>query len=159
MTVGKPYKKSNDAIDRLSLLQFEVTQNNATEPRFRNEYWRHYDAGLYVDVVSGEPLFQSTHKFASSSGWPSFGRPVAPGAVTEHADDSHGMKRIEVRSVHGDSHLGHAFRDGPEADGGMRYCINSAALRFIPAQDLHKAGYARFAARLAQAETGGQNEH
>jgi methionine-R-sulfoxide reductase len=130
---------------RLTREQFAVTQQCGTEPPFRNEFWDHHEPGLYVDVVSGEPLFASVHKFDSGSGWPSFTRPVAPN-VTEHADASHGMRRIEVRSRHGDSHLGHVFPDGPREEGGLRYCINSAALRFIPATELAAQGYAEYQA-------------
>jgi methionine-R-sulfoxide reductase len=130
---------------RLTREQFAVTQQCGTEPPFRNEFWDHHEPGLYVDVVSGEPLFASVHKFDSGSGWPSFTRPVAPN-VTEHADTSHGMRRIEVRSRHADSHLGHVFPDGPREEGGLRYCINSAALRFIPATELAAQGYAEYQA-------------
>ncbi|MCU0625972.1 MAG: bifunctional methionine sulfoxide reductase B/A protein [Gemmatimonadaceae bacterium] len=125
--------------------QFAVTQQCGTEPPFRNAYWNHKEPGLYVDVVSGEPLFASLHKFDSGSGWPSFTRPLTDN-VTEHADESHGMRRIEVRSRHGDSHLGHVFPDGPRSEGGLRYCINSAALRFIPVAKLAEEGYGEFAA-------------
>jgi methionine-R-sulfoxide reductase len=128
---------------RLTREQFAVTQQCGTEPPFRNEFWDHHEPGLYVDVVSGEPLFASVHKFDSGSGWPSFTRPVAPN-VTEHADTSHGMRRIEVRSRHADSHLGHVFPDGPREEGGLRYCINSAALRFVPVTDLTAQGYGEY---------------
>jgi methionine-R-sulfoxide reductase len=130
---------------RLTREQFAVTQQCGTEPPFRNEFWDHHEPGLYVDVVSGEPLFASVHKFDSGSGWPSFTRPVAPN-VTEHADASHGMRRIEVRSRHADSHLGHVFPDGPREEGGLRYCINSAALRFVPATELAAQGYGEYQA-------------
>ena len=130
---------------RLTREQFAVTQQCGTEPPFRNAYWDHHEPGLYVDVVSGEPLFASVHKFDSGTGWPSFTRPVAPN-VTEHADASHGMRRIEVRSRHGDSHLGHVFPDGPREEGGLRYCINSAALRFVPATELAAQGYGEYQA-------------
>jgi len=123
--------------------QYAVTQQCGTEPPFRNAYWDNHDAGLYVDIVSGEPLFASTDKFDSGSGWPSFTKPVAPN-VEEKMDTSHGMRRIEVRSKHGDSHLGHVFPDGPRDAGGLRYCINSASLRFIPVADLEKEGYAEY---------------
>jgi methionine-R-sulfoxide reductase len=128
---------------RLTREQFAVTQQCGTEPPFRNEFWDHHEPGLYVDVVSGEPLFASVHKFDSGSGWPSFTRPVAPN-VTEHADTSHGMRRIEVRSRHADSHLGHVFPDGPREEGGLRYCINSAALRFVPVTELTAQGYGEY---------------
>jgi len=130
---------------RLTREQFAVTQQCGTEPPFRNAYWDHHEPGLYVDVVSGEPLFASVHKFDSGTGWPSFTRPVAPN-VTEHADASHGMRRIEVRSRHADSHLGHVFPDGPREEGGLRYCINSAALRFVPATELAAQGYGEYQA-------------
>jgi len=139
----KKFEKSDAAIAALTEEQRRITQDNGTERPFQNEYWNHKEAGLYVDVVSGEPLFASVHKFDSRSGWPSFTRPIAENVV-EDFDDSHGMRRVEVRSRHGDSHLGHVFPDGPKDDTGLRYCINSAALRFIPAAELDAAGYAEF---------------
>ncbi|MEN9509127.1 MAG: peptide methionine sulfoxide reductase [Gemmatimonadota bacterium] len=135
------HKPSADELARtLSREQFAVTQQCGTEPPFRNAYWDHHEPGLYVDVVSGEPLFASVHKFDSGTGWPSFTRPVAPN-VTEHEDTTYGMRRVEVRSRHADSHLGHVFPDGPRTEGGMRYCINSAALRFVPVAELDAQGY------------------
>ena len=125
--------------------QYAITQQCGTEPPFRNAFWNNHEAGLYVDVVTGEPLFASTDKFDSGSGWPSFTRPVAPN-VEEKVDTTHGMRRVEVRSRHGDSHLGHVFPDGPRAAGGLRYCINSASLRFIPLAELESAGYGEFRA-------------
>jgi peptide methionine sulfoxide reductase msrA/msrB len=125
---------------RLTNIQYEVTQNSATEPPFHNEFWNHKQEGMYVDIVSGIPLFSSLDKFDSSCGWPSFTKPLTADIVDEHVDRSHGMKRIEVRSSLADSHLGHVFEDGPAATGGLRYCINSAALRFIPKEDMEKAG-------------------
>jgi methionine-R-sulfoxide reductase len=130
---------------RLTPEQYNVTRCSATEPPFRNEFWNHHEPGIYVDVVSGEPLFASTDKFDSGTGWPSFVRPIEPANVTEHADDSHGMRRVEVRSAGGDSHLGHVFLDGP-APTRLRYCINSAALRFIPVARLEEEGYGRYRA-------------
>ncbi len=135
------YRKTSTAIDQLTPEQFAVTQESATEPPFRNEFWNNHDDGIYVDIVSGEPLFSSTDKFDSGSGWPSFTRPIEPANVVKKDDRTLWMKRTEVRSANGDSHLGHLFDDGPVADGGMRYCINSAALRFIPLDDLESQGY------------------
>ncbi|HEX3957653.1 MAG TPA: peptide-methionine (R)-S-oxide reductase MsrB [Trebonia sp.] len=135
------YRKDPGAISRLTPEQYQVTQRSGTEPAFRNEYWENKEPGLYVDVVSGEPLFASVSKYDSHSGWPSFTVPVEPANVVEHQDASYGMIRTEVRSAHGDSHLGHLFPDGPAEAGGLRYCINSAALRFIPLDDLDRGGY------------------
>ncbi|MDR1732553.1 MAG: peptide-methionine (R)-S-oxide reductase MsrB [Synergistaceae bacterium] len=128
----------------LTDMQYRVTQNSATEPPFANEFYAQKDAGLYVDVVTGEPLFSSLDKYDSGCGWPSFTRPIDSQVIRERTDTSHGMIRSEVRSRVGDSHLGHVFGDGPLDKGGMRYCINSAALRFIPVGDLEKEGYGAF---------------
>jgi methionine-R-sulfoxide reductase len=139
-------KPTADELKRtLTPIQWNVTQCSATEPPFRNEFWNHHEPGIYVDVVTGEPLFASTDKFDSGTGWPSFVRPIEPANVTEHTDSSHGMIRVEVRSAGGDSHLGHVFPDGPGANG-LRYCINSAALRFIPVAKLEEEGYGKYRA-------------
>src|SRR5277367_4602306 len=143
------YTKDADAISRLSKEQFRVTQQSATERPFQNAYWDHDAPGLYVDIVSGEPLFSSLDKFDSNCGWPSFTRPVDPENVEERSDNTLGMSRTEVRSSHADSHLGHVFDDGPSDAGGLRYCINSASLRFIPATQLEQAGYGRYASLFA----------
>jgi len=138
------YTRDADAISRLSLEQYRVTQQNDTERPFDNAYWDHDEPGIYVDVVSGEPLFSSLDKFDSECGWPSFTKPVAPENVEERSDNSHGMSRTEVRSSHGESHLGHVFDDGPRDAGGLRYCINSASLRFIPVDELEDEGYGEY---------------
>lgn len=128
---------------KLSPMQYEVTQNAATEPPFRNEFWDNHKPGIYVDIVSGKPLFSSLDKFDSGCGWPSFSRPLSDQEVQERSDRSHGMARTEVRSSTADSHLGHVFDDGP-GPTHLRYCINSASLRFIPVEELEKAGYGAY---------------
>jgi peptide-methionine (R)-S-oxide reductase len=142
--VPNNYLKDPEAVAQLTPEQYQVTQRKGTEPAFRNEYWNNKQPGLYVDVVSGEPLFASVNKYDSGTGWPSFTAPVEPGNVVERRDFSHLMLRTEVRSAHGDSHLGHVFSDGPAAAGGRRYCINSASLRFIPLDDLDREGYGEY---------------
>lgn len=135
-------KKDQQSLkETLSPIQYKVTQENGTETPFQNEYHDHEEDGIYVDVVSGEPLFSSTDKYDAGCGWPSFTKPIDSYQVNEHMDTSHGMFRTEVRSQFGDSHLGHLFDDGPKAQGGMRYCINSAALKFIPKQEMEEKGY------------------
>lgn len=136
-------KMKDDMKNKLTPFQYEVTQACGTEPPFRNEYWDNKREGIYVDIVSGEPLFSSTDKFESGTGWPSFTKPIEPGSVKEKEDKSVSMVRVEVRSSLGDSHLGHVFNDGP-APTGLRYCVNSAALRFIPREDLEKEGYGEY---------------
>jgi len=142
--VTDSYRKDPETISQLNDRQFAVTQESATEPPFDNEFWDHKEAGIYVDIVSGEPLFASTKKFDSGCGWPSFTVPLEPANVTEKHDFAHGMIRTEVRSSHGDSHLGHVFNDGPKEEGGLRYCINSASLRFVPYAELEVQGYGAY---------------
>ena len=143
--MARTYSRTPEAIEQLTELQRAVTQHDVTEPPFQNEFWDSKEPGIYVDVVSGEPLFASVHKYDSHSGWPSFTTPLDPDNVVQLSDTSHGMVRTEVRSAHGNSHLGHLFDDGPEEAGGLRYCINSASLRFIAAGDLEAEGYGEYA--------------
>ncbi len=149
------YRKDPQAVSRLSQEQYQVTQEAGTEPAFSNAYWDKKEPGIYVDVVSGEPLFASVNKYDSGTGWPSFTVPLDPDNVVEIRDATLGMVRTEVRSAHADSHLGHVFDDGPAESGGLRYCMNSAALRFVPLDDLDGEGYGEYR-RLFEAGAGGK---
>jgi peptide-methionine (R)-S-oxide reductase len=144
----RTFTKDKEAISRLSAQQYRVTQQGGTEPPGTGEYLDNDEPGIYVDVVSGEPLFASSDKFGSGSGWPSFTRPIDPANVNEVQDTTHGMTRTEVRSTHADSHLGHVFPDGPQDRGGLRYCINSAALRFVHRDDMESEGYGGYLNQL-----------
>lgn len=138
-------KNDEELRARLTDIQYQVTQEDATEPPFQNEYYNEFRDGIYVDVVTGEPLFSSLDKYDAGCGWPSFTKPLDPSTIQEVEDNRFGMHRIEVRTSIGDSHLGHVFPDGPVSEGGLRYCINSAALQFIPAEDLDRLGYGAYA--------------
>lgn len=138
------YRKDESAIAQLSPEQYRVTQQNGTERPGTGEYLDNKAPGIYVDIVSGEPLFASSDKYESGCGWPSFTKPIEPANVSELKDETHGMVRTEVRSAHGDSHLGHVFPDGPRDRGGLRYCINSASLRFVPKAAMEAAGYGAY---------------
>lgn len=147
------YRKTPESLANLTDLQFRVTQQDGTEPAFANLYWDNHEAGIYVDVVSGQPLFSSNDKYDSGTGWPSFTKPIDPDAVTTKTDRKLGMARTEVRSAGADSHLGHVFNDGPRVAGGQRYCMNSAALRFVPVNDLEAEGYGEFRALFDTSNT------
>ena len=138
------YRKDPDAVTRLTPEQFRVTQQGGTERPGTGEYLANKAPGIYVDIVSGEPLFASSDKYESDCGWPSFTKPIEPAHVSELRDTTHGMVRTEVRSTHGDSHLGHVFPDGPADRGGLRYCINSASLRFVPREEMEAQGYGAY---------------
>jgi len=142
--VSHDYRKTPDALSRLTDTQLHVTQKDGTEPAFRNEYWDNHQPGIYVDVVSGQPLFSSTDKYDSGTGWPSFTKPIDVDVVRTKTDRTLWMTRTEVRSAGADSHLGHLFDDGPADAGGQRYCMNSAALRFIPVSELETQGYGEY---------------
>ena len=144
MSANQKYSKTPEAVAKLTPTQFRVTQEDGTEPPFRNEYWDNHAVGIYVDVVSGEPLFSSTDKFDSGTGWPSFTKPIDAVVVTTITDKSLWMTRTEVRSATADSHLGHLFDDGPRDKGGLRYCMNSASLRFVPLDKLEEEGYGAY---------------
>lgn len=144
----KKYQKTADAITALNDEQFRVTQKNGTEAPGTGEYLGNNESGIYVDVVSGEPLFASSAKFESGCGWPSFSKPIETVNINELTDSSHGMTRTEVRSTHGDSHLGHVFNDGPREDGGLRYCINSASLRFVHLDEMQSEGYGDYLSQV-----------
>jgi peptide-methionine (R)-S-oxide reductase len=148
----KTYRKNPEALSCLTPEQYQVTQKGGTERPFSNAYWDNKTPGLYVDVVSGEPLFASVDKFDSGSGWPSFTKPIDMDNVIENQDASHGMVRTEVRSANGDSHLGHVFPDGPEDAGGLRYCINSASLRFVHRDDMEAEGYGAYLDQVEEAQ-------
>lgn len=135
------YKKTEEAISKLSPTQHRITQQNGTEAPGTGKYLKNKESGVYVDIVSGEPLFASSDKYESGCGWPSFTKPIKPAYVNEISDSTHGMVRVEIRSAHGDSHLGHVFDDGPQDRGGLRYCINSASLRFVHRDDMEQEGY------------------
>lgn len=133
-------------LKELTQMQYYVTQQQGTEPPYQNEFDQHFEEGIYVDIVSGKPLFSSKDKYDAGCGWPAFTKPLDAPEVSEHVDSSHGMRRVEVRSKTADSHLGHVFPDGPQQYGGLRYCINSAALRFIPVSKLQAEGYGEYVA-------------
>ena len=153
------YRKTPEALSRLTDSQYRVTQEDGTEPAFRNEYWNNHEPGIYVDVVSGQPLFSSTDKYDSGTGWPSFTKPIVADAVHTKTDRSFWMTRTEVRSTGADSHLGHVFDDGPAEAGGQRYCMNSAALRFVAVAELEAQGYGEYRALFDTADTTSTEEN
>jgi len=157
--VSHHYSKTPEALSRLTDSQYRVTQEDGTEPAFRNEYWNNHEPGIYVDVVSGQPLFSSTDKYDSGTGWPSFTKPIVADAVRTETDRSLWMTRTEVRSTGADSHLGHVFDDGPADAGGQRYCMNSAALRFVPVSELEAQGYGEYRSLFEPAVTDPTKEH
>jgi len=157
--VSHHYSKTPDALSRLTDSQYRVTQEDGTEPAFRNEYWNNHEPGIYVDVVSGQPLFSSTDKYDSGTGWPSFTKPIVADAVRTETDRSLWMTRTEVRSTGADSHLGHVFDDGPADAGGQRYCMNSAALRFVPVSKLEEQGYSEYRSLFDTADTTSTEEY
>jgi peptide-methionine (R)-S-oxide reductase len=157
--VPHDYSKTPEALSRLTDSQYRVTQEDRTEPAFRNEYWNTHEPGIYVDVVSGQPLFSSTDKYDSGTGWPSFTKPIVADAVRTKTDRSLWMTRTEVRSTGADSHLGHVFDDGPADAGGQRYCMNSAALRFVPVAELEEQGYGEYRSLFDTADTTSTEEN
>ena len=155
--MSNDYRKTPEALSRLTSLQYRVTQEDGTEPSFRNEYWSNREPGIYVDVVSGQPLFSSTDKYESGTGWPSFTRPIQPDVVHTKSDRKLWMERNEVRSAGADSHLGHVFDDGPAEAGGLRYCMNSAVVRFIPVAGLGAQGYGEYRSLFDITDTAKEN--
>lgn len=152
MSTPKKYEKTQAAIDALTDEQKYVTQHEGTERPFHNEYWDNHDEGIYVDVVSGEPLFSSTDKYDSGTGWPSFSKPISDHHIKTKTDRKLFMERTEIRSTSGDSHIGHVFTDGPKDKGGLRYCTNSAALKFIPKAEMEAKGYGEYLELFNQSE-------
>ena len=153
MTADKTYQKTENALASLTPEQYRVTQEDGTEAPFSGEYTDNKKRGIYVDVVTGEPLFASSDKYESGCGWPSFTRPISDTHIVEKFDETHGMRRVEVRSRDGDSHLGHVFEDGPKEETGLRYCINSASLRFVALADMEREGYGELLALIDQEKT------